>query len=51
MKKSSQITTRINDQLINIEGEKAFMPLGNFLRNTEGLTGTKIVCAEGDCGA
>lgn len=27
------------------------MPLGNFLRNSEGLSGTKIVCAEGDCGA
>lgn len=51
MKISTQITTRINDQLIVIEGEKAFMPLGNFLRNEEMLTGTKIVCAEGDCGA
>lgn len=51
MKTSTKITTRINDQLIVIEGEKAFMPLGHFLRNEESLTGTKIVCAEGDCGA
>ena len=51
MKNSTQITTRINDQIIEIAGDKAFMPLGNFLRNSEGLTGTKIVCAEGDCGA
>lgn len=48
---STQITTRINDQLIVIEGEKAFIPLASFLRNEEALTGTKIVCAEGDCGA
>lgn len=51
MKISDKITTRINDQIITIEGDKAFMPLGNFLRNEELLTGTKIVCAEGDCGA
>ena len=51
MKTTDKITTRINDQLITIEGDKAFMPLGHFLRNEEMLTGTKIVCAEGDCGA
>ena len=51
MKTTDKITTRINDQLITIEGDKAFMPLGSFLRNEEMLTGTKIVCAEGDCGA
>lgn len=27
------------------------MPLANYLRNESGLCGTKIVCAEGDCGA
>ena len=41
------IKAKINDQLIEISGEKAFMPLGSFLRNEEALNGTKIVCAEG----
>ena len=51
MKTTNTIKAKINDQLIEISGEKAFMPLGSFLRNEEALNGTKIVCAEGDCGA
>lgn len=51
MKTTNTIITKINNQRLEIGGEKAFMPLGNFLRNDESLTGTKIVCAEGDCGA
>lgn len=51
MKTTNTIKAKINDQLIEISGEKAFMPLGSFLRNEEALIGTKIVCAEGDCGA
>lgn len=48
---TDKITVRINDEVVSIQGEKAFMTLGNYLRNEALLTGTKIVCAEGDCGA
>lgn len=51
MEKRNTITTVINNERITIEGTHAFMPLGNYLREEQNLTGTKIVCAEGDCGA
>lgn len=51
MEKRQKILTRINNTIHSIDSEKAFMPLGTFLRNEASLCGTKIVCAEGDCGA
>lgn len=41
----------INGQHHKIGGDQACMMLADFLRSELRLTGTKIVCSEGDCGA
>jgi len=41
----------LNGKRLEIKGAQAFMTLSDFLRETHQLTGTKVVCAEGDCGA
>lgn len=49
--KRSQILVHINGETHTVRGEDAFLPLAQFLRNVLHKVGTKVVCAEGDCGA
>jgi len=41
----------VNGTRYEVRGSPAFQSLSNFLRYELGLTGTKVVCAEGDCGS
>lgn len=47
----AEITFYLNGKLHHVADEKAGWMLADYLRYDLGLTGTKIVCAEGDCGA
>lgn len=51
MENRNTIITFINGARHEIDGHEAFKPLARFLREDQSLTGTKIVCSEGDCGA
>lgn len=46
-----EILFSLNGEILSVKADSASMMLADFLRNQKGLTGTKIVCAEGDCGA
>ena len=41
----------VNGKRHEVRGERVFQPLSSFLRYDLGLTGTKVVCSEGDCGS
>lgn len=41
----------VNGEECRVSGADAFQPLSSYLRYQRGITGTKIVCEEGDCGA
>ncbi len=41
----------INGAKHKISGSQAFLSISDYLRHEKGLTGTKVVCSEGDCGA
>ena len=45
------VTLYVNGRPLKVRGDGAFLPLSEFLRRRQGLTGTKVVCAEGDCGS
>jgi xanthine dehydrogenase small subunit len=45
------LVIHINGQRHEIRGLRAFQTLSNFLRYDLCLIGTKVVCAEGDCGS
>lgn len=47
----NEIHVFINGVENRISGEQAFLPLAQYLRYHSALPGTKVVCAEGDCGA
>jgi xanthine dehydrogenase small subunit len=49
--KRDQIVFYLNGEKREVGAGQAGMMLADYLRYERGLTGTKIVCAEGDCGA
>lgn len=49
--KRHHIQVHINGTTHSVTGDDVFQPLAQFLRNVLHKVGTKVVCAEGDCGA
>jgi xanthine dehydrogenase small subunit len=45
------VLLHVNGRRFEVRGENVFSSLTDFLRDELHLTGTKVVCAEGDCGA
>lgn len=47
----NSISFYLNGVKKEVKGQDIFLPLSSYLRYKSYLTGTKVVCAEGDCGA
>src|SRR5262245_41780143 len=45
------VLIHVNGRPHEIRGGRVFQSLSSFLRCDLGLTGTKVVCSEGDCGS
>jgi len=45
------VTLWVNGIRREVRGGDAFLTLSDYLRDRRGLVGTKVMCAEGDCGA
>lgn len=51
MAERDHVSFFLNGKKVEVSGDDCFLTGAEFLRTRLGLTGTKIVCAEGDCGA
>lgn len=45
------VTFFLNGEPVDVSGPEAALTLSDYLREHRRMTGTKVVCAEGDCGA
>lgn len=51
MSTRNSVSFYLNGVKKTVSGEQVFLPLSSYLRYELQQTGTKVVCAEGDCGA
>jgi xanthine dehydrogenase small subunit len=51
MNKRHHIEFYLNTQRIKVASQDSTQTLAQYLRESKGLSGTKVVCEEGDCGA